>query len=474
MITLLFLALFAALAVPLLDGDWRTGLVVTVAIGFLQDPLRKLLPGQPSTYSGMVLLAFVLCLMVMLGKANGQLGLRAMFWTAPAMLDWIPLYLGLIAAQTLNSFLRFGDPRLALLGASFYLAPAVALWVGYQIGLNPQALKKLIVVYLLFCTLFAITAFLDFLGVVDPLMQEVGSGILITFEGYSAQGISGFWRTSEVAGWHLAAGACFSIILAAASPRRENQVGLLLLAAALSYLTITTGRRKSLIMVLAFTAIFLLLFSRKATPASREQVISSIFGSAAMAYATYAMFLISAKGDSFTTYLNRALTSTDDIGERFNSQGIGALTRGLEISQGFGLGVGAGANLGNLQISADAQALRGGIQSLAYVSEGGGGRIVSELGLPGVIIGGSVALIFITALWNNFHLLERLPQQVAYLLLGLIAFGIANVFFFFSASQVYSDPFILIILGVCLGSFLAVPSLVVWQQRTQAYSTSPR
>ncbi len=474
MVTVAFLVMFALLAVVLADGNWRDGLLITVAVGFLQDPIRKLAPDQPSTLSGMVLVAFVLCLVVMFEKTNGQTGIRAMFWTTPAMQDWVPVYFGMIALQSGNSFLRFGDIGLAALGASFYLAPAVALWVGYQIGVNPQALRKLIITYLIFCSLFAITAYLDFLGLRHPLMKEVGGGILITFEGFSAQGVSGFWRTSEVAGWHLAAGACFAIVMAASSRRRESQVALLLLAIFFSYLTITTGRRKSLVLVLAFSAIFMLLFSGKATPASREQVLSSIFGSAALAYASYALFLISAAGDSFTIYLNRVLTAKDDLGTRFSDQGLGALAKGLEISQGFGLGVGAGANLGNLQISSEAQAQKGAIGSLSYASEGGGGRIVAELGIPGLIVGGTMAVLFLLSLWRNFVLLDRLPQSNAYLLLGLVAFGLSNILFFFSAGQVYSDPFILLMLGVCFGSFLSIPTLIAYQQyRPAQYRVAP-
>jgi len=472
MLSLPTILLFAVLAVLLLDGNWRDGLLVTVAIGFLQDPIRKITPSQPSTISGLVLLAFLLCLLVMYERATAGFGLRQMFWTVPAAKEWVPLYFGLIAIQSVNSFLRFGDLSLTGLGVAFYLAPAAALWAGYQTGNNPRLLRRIITTYLVFCALFAITAFLDFRGLRGPLMREVGEGILITFEGFSAQGVSGFWRTSEIAGWHLAAGCCLSIALAVSSRRRETQIMLFLLAGFFAYLTIPTGRRKSLVMTLAFSALYLLLFSRKATAASRERLFSSVVGSAAMGYASYALFLISAKGDAFDIYLNRVLTAKDDIFERFQGQGVGALTRGLEISEGFGLGVGAGANLGNLKISAAAQAQRSNIQSLSYATEGGGGRIVSELGLPGLVIGGGMALMFMLSLWKNFLILDRLPSNVAFLLLGMLSFGLANILFFFSAGQVYSDPFVLIMLGLCFGAFLSVPTLVARHQLELAQSGS--
>jgi len=472
MTSLLLVLMFGSLVLVLLDGNWRGGLLITVVIGFLQDPIRKITPDQPSTFVGLVLIGFVLTVLVIYEQKKGVVDLRSMFWTVPEILDWIPIYFAVIGAQAMNSFLRFGDIRLMGTGIAFYVAPAVAIWAGYEVGCNPKALQKVIITYMVLCSLFGISAWLDFRGLDSILFKEVGQGILITFEGFSAQGISGLWRTSEVAGWHLAAGACFSIILAVSSQRRENQILFILLAAAFAYLTIPTGRRKSLVLVLVFTAFYLLLFSRRASPASRERVISSVLGGAAMAYGAYALFLVTAKGDSFDIYLNRSLSAKDDLVNRFQSQGIGALMRALDVSQGFGLGVGAGANLGNLKLDAAAQAARQGIQSLSYVSEGGGGRIVAELGLPGIVVGGVLAGLILLTLWRNFRLLSLLQPQLAFLLLGLVAFGLANVVFFFSAAQVYSDPFILIMLGICFGSFLAVPTLIARQQAQLAYLQS--
>jgi uncharacterized membrane protein len=75
-----------------------------------------------------------------------------------------------------------------------------------------------------------------------------------------------------------------------------------------------------------------------------------------------------------------------------------------------------------------------------------------------------MALLFFLSLWKNFLILERLPNNIAFLLLGLLSFGLANILFFVSAGQVYSDPFVLIMMGLCFGSFLAVPSLIARQQ----------
>lgn len=467
MISLILILMFGVLALVLVDGNWKGGLMATLVIGFLQDPLRKITPNQPSSMVGLVLAAFVLTVLVLYESGKGRINLRAMFWTVPAVQEWIPIYFLLILVQTINSLFRFGDLRLTGLGMAFYIAPAIAVWAGFQVGCNPRIMPRLMLTYLVMCILFAITAWLDFQGVQNPLFKEVGQGIQITFEGFSAEGATGLWRTSEIAAWHLAAGSCFALILAVSNPNRTFQIGMVVLAAGLAYLTIPTGRRKALVLVLIFAGFYLLLFSRKASPDSRERVITTLLGGAGLTYATYALFLITAKGDNFDLYLNRALSARDELIERFQSQGIGALVRALEVSGGYGLGVGAGANIGNLEINQTAQDLRGSIQSLGYVSEGGGGRIVAELGLPGLIIGAVLVVLILLTIQRNFSLLNRLDPESAFVLLGLVSFALANLVFFFSAAQVYSDPFILILLGLSFGSYLAVPTLIARQQASR-------
>lgn len=467
MTSLILIVMFGSLALLLVDGNWRGGLMATLVIGFLQDPLRKITPNQPSSMVGLVLAAFVLTVVVIYETAKGRINLRAMFWTVPAVQEWIPLYFLLILAQALNSLFRFGDLRLTGLGIAFYLAPVIAIWTGFQVGCKPRLMPRLMLTYLVMCSLFAFTAWLDFQGVQNPLFKEVGQGIQITFEGFSAEGATGLWRTSEIAAWHLAAGSCFALILGVSNPNRSFQVGMVVLAAGFAYLTIPTGRRKALVLVLIFAAFYLLLFSRKATPDSREKVITTLLGGAGLTYAAYALFLITAKGDNFDLYLNRALSARDELIDRFQSQGVGALVRALEVSGGYGLGVGAGANIGNLEINQAAQDLRSSIQSLGYVSEGGGGRIVAELGLPGLIIGLVLVVLILLTIQRNFSLLDRLDPETGFVLLGLVSFALANLVFFFSAAQVYSDPFILILLGLSFGSYLAIPTLIARQQASQ-------
>jgi hypothetical protein len=466
MTTLLLLILFAGLAVSLLSDDWKSGTLWTIAIGFCQDPIRKLTPGQPTFMVGFVLIAFLICA-IFIYQERGQLDLKYIFWTSPQLLDIVPYFVILLLAQAGNSFFRFGSPALVAIGLSFYIAPAIALWVGFHIGRDLSLLRRIIMFYLILSSIFAFTVLLDFRGVDIPAFEEVGTGILITFEGGAKSGASGLWRTSEIASWHLAAAACFSILLTFSDRDVGWQILYICIAVVFAVLSVTTGRRKSQVLIVAFLGIYLLIFSRLSSPASRERIIMSVLGGAGISFAVVSMFLIDLLGSNFEIFLSRSSTSTSELGDRLQSQGLNALLKGLEVGGGLGLGLGAGSNLGNF----DAGVNRGAVRSLGFVSEGGGGRLIVELGIPGILI--IIWLVFVSfqMLWRNFKLIRFLPSDEIALIAGTLSFGLANIVFFFSAAQLYSDPFILILLGISIGSVLSVPVLVY--SRLQLQQSNP-
>jgi len=462
MTTILLLLLFTGLTLCLLSDDWKSGLLWTLAIGFCQDPIRKLTPGQPSLMVGLVLLAFLMCAFTVYQQRR-QFDLRYLFWTSPQLFDLIPFFTLLLIAQATNSFARFGSPSLVAIGLSFYLAPAAALWMGFHIGRDLAALRRILLTYFIFSCIFAFAVLLDFRGVDIPIFKEVGTGILITFEGGSKSGASGFWRTSEIASWHLAAAACFSIILTFSDRDVGRQILYLSMAVVFSILSVTTGRRKAQVLIVAFLGIYLLIFSRQASPASRERLVLSVLGGIGISYSVVSIFLLDMLGSSYELFLQRAFTSRDEIGVRVKDQGLTAFFKAFEVGGGLGLGLGAGTNLGNFNAGAN----RAAVRSLGYVSEGGGGRLVVELGLPGVLLIGWMLVVSLQLLWRNFKLIRFLGSEDIALVMGCLAFGFANLLFFFSAAQLYTDPFILVVLGISIGPVLSVPILVYTRMQQQ-------
>ena len=464
MTTLLLLLLASGLVVLLLDGNWRDGLVLSVLVGFLQDPIRKLTPGQPSLYVGLVFIAVACCALVLLDQHRG-LDLEAMLWGAPQLRRWLPFCAGLIVLQGINGLLRFHAPLLSLIGVGFYLAPALGLWLGFQVGRDQVLLRRLVQVYLLVSVLYGVSVLLSYSGFDAAVLKEVGPGILIHFRrGFSVQGASGLWRSSEVAAWHLSAAACLAISLAFASQKPATSSGLTVLALVFTFLTLLTGRRKALVLVMVFGLIYGLLFRRYASPPWQDRLFTTICAAVGVSYAAYILFAGQLLGKQFSEYLARASSAGGDILSRFDQLGINASWKAFEMSGLIGFGAGAASQTGVLAFGQSQIVGR----DLGFVSEGGGGKLITELGPIGALMLVVAIVLLIQAMGRYLPLLRYLPATTANLLIGLLAFGLANTPFFLAASGVYGDPFVLLLLSLCLGSFLAVPILVAQGRRRAA------
>lgn len=450
MVLTVILILSVALLISVEYG-WRGALFYTIIIGFIQDPIRKIAEG--SSYYGALAFFCFLITFIALKNAHKIWYSTYLFWMNQRLGVMLPIFYYLIGFQALNSFARIGDIRLSIVGFLFYTLPLLALWVGFHLGKNYTLLQEYLKVYVICCTLFAVTVFLDAQGVKNPLFAEVGTGLAITHIG---EGNSGLWRTSEIAGWHLAAGACFSFILGMTSKSSFQQNMWFFLTIALTFLTQTTGRRKALGLVIIFISLFLLYYSTSSQRGRVFKIASSLLLVFALAFGSYGLVFSESSIENLEQYEQRTAGLTlNETQNRFNS-GIERLLRGIQIAGPFGFGVGAGTNTGDTGISASSL----GERSLGYVSEGGGGRIVAELGYLGFVFFIYIIIQLGILYYRNFKLgLAFLPTEIFNILVGLVLFSLANVISFFQAAQLYSDLFVLIILGISLGSFLAVPLL---------------
>lgn len=454
MILLAFL-LLCLLVFVLLNGDWQNGLLVTLLIGFAQDPIRKLAPNQPAFYVGFVLIAFLATAFVLLQRRGGRFDLQYMFLTSPSLSFWLSCFIVLIFLQALNGLLLWDIPVRVIIGVGFYLSPLLGLWLGFHLGLNPRLLIKSLYLYISLASAFAITAFLDYRGIDIPLFQSVGGGQLIHFRyGFYVKGATGLWRSTDLAAMHMTIASCLSVILAFVQPSIFRRNLFVFISFLIGSLTLLTGRRKAIVQIVVFLGLFLWLIGVYGSSQGRPRFFGFLL--TLVGIASFAFLLDPSEfiGDNFNEYISRAQSAPNDLVSRFNVLGVSAFQRGLEISRGFGIGVGTLAQTGSAKIAFVQR------EGFAFVSESGIGKIAAELGFPGVLILAFILFHFFSILRNNLRLVRYLPPDMATLLIGLLSFAISNLPFFSSAAGVYGDPFVLIMCSISLGCFLAVPSLV--------------
>jgi hypothetical protein len=437
------LALVLALGVAL--ADWRKGLVACIAVGFLQDPLRKLWAGE-SIY--LTALVGVLFAVVALGAAyRGEL--LAISTTAEwRRFRWpVAAFCVVVVGQAVRTLAEHQNVKLAMLGLMSYLAPLSAAAVGYAFARSASILKRFLVCYAMFSVAASTGVYLAFLGYDWSVLDQVGAGLILFAQGMQLDVYPGFMRSPEVAAWHAAAGVCVLVMLGSTTKRsggRLAAVGLILLLLGAAFLT---GRRKVLVEIVLFLAAYWasLAYAR----AGARRVVSVAAMAALIAWLALSQLVEPEEaGPRLAPYVRHGATGFADAPDRFSSLGLASV--GWAFDQ-YGL-VGAGAGTG----SQGGQHFAGEAELVGGVAEGGLGKVTAELGLPGLLAGAWMLTALVWTLWRGRAEAQRLSPELAALRYGLLAFLGANAVTFVVASQVYGDLFVLLLLGWCVGFVLAI------------------
>ena len=450
---LLLVLLLVPLGFFLSEGKWRESLLYSVVIGFLQDPLRKITPEQPAEFVLLALLGILLSAVVLFVRI-GRINLVQMFSRDRTLISTIELFLALLALQTLNSALNIDSPVRTAIGIGFYLSPLIALWIGFQFALRPADVTRFLSIYSIMALLFAFTLLLAYLGYRGPLFEEITGGVQILIEGLGkyTTGFTGFWRSSEIASWHLATASCFILILGIY--RREPWPIALAssLAITLTVLGTLTGRRKSLTLVAGFFALFSFFIVWRGDGKLRGNLLTGLSGGLLLLLLFTSLGGNPTTGGTFGAFLDRSSTVWGDIASRLSVVGFSTIQDGLAVGGPLGAGIGAAAQ--------GAASLGSGAIINSGSAEGGLGKIVLELGLAGLIMFAAVLALLAKAFWRIILQLRYAPPSYRLLNMGLIAFLAANVVNFTAASQAYGDPFVLSILGLSAGFVLASPVVI--------------
>ncbi|MFN7941384.1 MAG: hypothetical protein U0X73_07270 [Thermoanaerobaculia bacterium] len=441
--------------------NWRRGLFLCIAAGFLQDPIRKIWPGRPVAFVVLVAVYFLTCLVGSFLQGE-RLGISRLFRWFPAVKVPAILFTLVVAIQTGATLVRTSNIVIAGIGVLGYLSPIVAVLLGERFADNRVQLLAWLKVYLAGSLVVAASILLQFAGLASPLFDSIGLDEVYGIGGLVAM-LPGIMRSSEIAAWHVAAGCClvFAASLAASKRNRQAIGGAILVALVVALLL--TGRRK----MLAELTLFGLVFAYLATHLRR--VSSRLFRSLTTAAVVLFFFtqIVAAPGteNRIVPYLGRGVSVVQESGDRLLGMTIRQFGYVIDRNGVFGSGAGTGAQ--------GTQYFGGGEEIVGGAAEGGMGRVLAELGLPGLTISVWLAVALWRSLWKIAKAAQKLPPEIAVLTHGLIAFLPANAAVFLTAHQVFGDPFVLIVLGWITGSVLAIPRIVL-QAEADAWAKSSR
>ena len=435
-------------------SDWRKGAFISVAVGFLQDPIRKLVPGEP-VYLTLMVGTFVAATIIGAVIQRGILSFRPIHsWYGVLRIPLIAFVL-LLVLQAARTTIRYGSPILPVIGIFSYLIPIIGVLLAYYYPRNLNEAKIFSIFYIGFCALSASGVYLAFLGLDWSVLKQVGAGLRIYDFGMIMKAYPGFMRSPEVMAWHTAAGICALSVFMTSTQKHSISLFCGVLIIFLLIAGVMTGRRKILVEIVLFITFYsflLLYFQRKVRNVYKFAFL--LFGIGVSV--ALRMLLPVETGEDFHPYLQRSMTVFADAPRRFDTVGLGSAEWAFRRGGFLGMGAGSG--------SQGTQHFGGGVSIVGGASEGGLGKIIVELGIPGLIIvlwaSGALALYLRRILLN----VQRSDPQLTRSTFGMVAFLAANIPLFMSASQVYGDPFVLLVLGSLLGFVMSVPRLISVEQ----------
>lgn len=442
--------LIVLLAVSVLAvSNWRYAMLATIVVGFAQDPIRKIIAGQPVQMVVLCVLAMSLALLAAMVR-HGGLTLEPMSGGNSTARNTLRLFVLLVVLQAIVALVRFHSIMVPAIGMLAYLTPIPALWLAYCYVRDLSDVRRFLLVYVVVGALINMSIIASGVGYDSALLTSIGGDLMI-FDRVAGivQAHSGLMRAPEIAAWHAATVACMAIVLRVTFPGpfvRLLTPGVVLFCV---YAAMLTGRRKVLAISMLFAAIYFLGLRYFGRPSRRHgMAVTALMAT----LVTTGVVLMAPEPSNMSSYALRSSTVVTDAWDRLSTLGVSTIGWALQVGGPFGLGTGAGAQ--------GTQHFASGTIAAGGAAEGGLGKITVELGLAGLFLAILSAWMVARQVRRAIALAARSDPRLLKLVIGLIAFVAANVPVFVGASQAYGDPFILILLSSMLGFVLAVPRIL--------------
>ena len=460
------IALVALCAVTLISAlKWRSALVLCVAVAFIQDPLRKIAPGQPLYYNGFVGIVFA-ATFIGASMSGVRLGPNTIHgWRQDLNVPFL-LFCTLLAFQAIHSYIRWDNPYLPLIGGIFYLAPIAAITFAHQLVLRvgTAGIMRWMWFYVICALPWLVGVYLESTGIRSDFLGEVGVGQIIYNVGAPTKANAGLFRAAEVAAWHVATTSIFLFMVLNGKKLSIPKTAVVVVVVAfLLGIGLLTGRRKMLVQVVVFASVYFCLFSWFVRGRAKLALMIMFFGLAAFG-AVLAAFgpdlgdvpmdavqKAGAAGTQFEAWQRRGWSVFADIPDRFRLIGYMPVVSAVYEFGWWGAGLGSAGQ--------GAQYFGGGMQVFGGALEGGLGKVTLDLGVPGLVVFVWLLITFARLVWFRLAALSRSSRLHANLAFGLVGFLISNLAAFTVATQVFGDIYILLSIGFSIGILLALPTV---------------
>lgn len=441
-----YVAVLGVAALVALD-NWRAGLLLVIPVGFLQDPLRKLAAGQPVFFLTMAAGVFAIVFATLWAR-GAPLRLSYIYGRDRGLRHAWVAFITVVVAQSAHTLFRYRSPIVCGLGLANYLAPMASLMAAFLYACDEARVWRFARLYAACAVPCCLTVYLSYwFGGDWDILKDIGafSGremLIYAFDTvfYSYPGI---FRVGEIAAWHAATASAVLIILATNTRSPSTRAAFGLLVIALVGAVLLTGRRKMLMALTLFVASYASCFALFWGEMKR---LTGFIVAVALA-GTVVLFRAE---DDANLYVRRGMTVFEEVDDRL-TMALDLFDSALHRQGLFGAGAGVAAQ--------GTQYYQPGAE-IGGAAESGLGRIATELGLPGLVVGAWLLVSIVRHLTAVFRRIPRTCISLTPLMAGWASLVLANAATFLVATQLYGDLFILIFLGLCSGFLFAGERLV--------------
>jgi hypothetical protein len=447
LITYGFLAVVVLAAFYTLN-DWRTGVVLWLFVAILQDPIRKITPDSPVYLTLSFVPIYAAAFIGLLNKGHKPTLISRRFRNLDN--TYKLLVLCVLCSFVLVLLSGIQSPVRSLIGATSYIAGIPAIVMGYFFCRNGyQALDRLLMCFVAITSLMLVGVPLEH-NHYEFSLPWLGT---INHEGgyrrwYSntewVDMISGFHRSPEIMGWHA---MMLGLICLYFVVRKPGKTGLWLsLGVWASYAVFLSGRRKMLLMMIVFLAVFPLVSGFK----SRRKIVLYLVPAVLLAIPGI-VWLVD------DTYLMSFSTGLDMAGAKVAEKGVVGPWWLLGLVGPFGYGVGTITQGGqHFGTAIDVPLVEGGLE-----------KIMVELGLIGTV---SAMLFGYCVIWTAMDIVKKTSRLQSSEIAPAFCFAMlmANLSAFMIAFQFLGDPFIATFVGFMYGVLLSAAPVPAATNRLEA------
>lgn len=431
---------FVGLAALVALGDWRRGWILTVLVGVLQDPVRKMTPGHSFLISAACIAVYAVIVFAHQEKLQSAMAdFARRFANVWSLLGLVLLALFVAA---MNGIVNFGvtewkGPALSLL---IYLAPLPAVFIGYLYVDSEKRLDDFLRFYSVLTSVVLVGSLLEYSRVnLSALGMVSQTGDYIRhLPGIQIRMITGFYRAPDIMAWHAATLTSIAIGAVVRAGVSKRSWPWMFAAAWGFYNCMISGRRKAVYYVAAFAIVFLWRYFRSLT-------VTQFFALAGTALAITWVIHDMQSNEQASVYAKGAVATRAEFMQRFEGGLVGTIQ---EV--GF-LGTGLGsATQGVYHVVSRGPS--GGWQ------EGGLGKLAVEVGVPGLL---AFAFLGFTSLLVMLKISGHpdIPGNAQVVRVTLFALVLANAANFLASAQTYSDPLVVLMAAFFGGCTFASATL---------------